>query len=459
MRFCSSESAIVDEESLRYVYSFTSNLSHQGLAAVQNDSKTDLFACYTRGDYAYTMGKISNLTSETAYPNLELNTPPSGLQDVSLSNQTGYTMSSKDSEHLINVQALYVDPSGALWVLDTGRPTITVDGNPVMAYATVGGPKLIRLSSNGSFERTYTFDGTVHYPDSYMNDVRFDLRKNITESGKGVAYIVDSSNEGRNAFIVLDLGTGKAHRRLENHPSVLNDYLNRPSYFGKPFYTITKGQSVWSNKEGELMYCPKQTKLLLVDVELRRRRLRFLRLTSLPLLSFLLPSDVLAFLLLRFLDKGFDGLALSPDREYAYYSPLTSQNLYRIPTSVLLDNSDPQKNEQAASNAVSNLFGKGSQTNGFDSDSNGIIYLAAPEVSAILAYDPSTLRTSTLVRDPRFFWIDSMVVADDGYIYFNSNQLPLQAQWNNGTEMRQKPGVMWRVKLPNGGKRITNTLM
>lgn len=85
--------------------------------------------------------------------------------------------------------------------------------------------------------------------------------------------------------------------------------------------------------------------------------------------------------------------------------------------------------------------------------------MAAPEGSEILTYNPSTLRTSTLVRDPRFFWIDSMVVADDGYIYFNSNQLPLQAQWNNGTEMRQKPGVMWRVKLPNGGKRITNTLM
>lgn len=350
-------------------------------------------------------------------------------------------MSSKDSSHLINVQALYVDPAGSLWVLDTGRPTIMVDRNPVMAYATVGGPKLIKLGSNGSFEQTFTFDGTVHYPDSYMNDVRFDLRHNITKSGKGVAYIVDSSNEGRNAFIVLDLGTGKAHRRLENHPTVLNNYLNRPSYYGKPFYTVTPGQSVWSNKEGEPLTSSVNSQFLAIQCS---------ALTIHPAPSF--QSEFRDF-------SGFDGLALSPDGEYAYYSPLTSQNLYRIPTSFLRDDSPEQAAEQAASNAVSNLFGKGSQTNGFDADTNGIIYMAAPEISAILMYDPQTLRTSTLARDPRFFWIDSMVVADDGYIYFNSNQLPLQGQWNNGTEMRQKPGVMWRVQLPNGGKRITDTLM
>lgn len=283
-------------------------------------------------------------------------------------------------------------------------------GAQTMAYATVGGPKLIRYNrDNATIARTYTFPGDTHYPDSYMNDVRFDLRSNITSSGQGVAYIVDSSNEGRNAFIVLDLGSGESWRRLEQHPSTLHVYNSRPSYAGKPFYTETKGQTELSNKE------------------------------------------------------GFDGLALSADGEHAYYAPLVSDYLYRVPTDVLRVGNGPdgtggQEAELRASQAVENLGQKGSQTNGFDSDSNSIIYLLAPEQNAVFMYDPSTSRVSTFVRDPRLFWVDSAVVADDGYLYGNVNQLPRQAMWNNGTEMRLKPGFIFRAKLPNGGTRITSSL-
>lgn len=44
----------------------------------------------------------------------------------------------------------------------------------------------------------------------YLNDVRFDLNASLTPSGQGVAYITDSSQEGRNALVICDLGTGKA---------------------------------------------------------------------------------------------------------------------------------------------------------------------------------------------------------------------------------------------------------
>lgn len=209
---------------------------------------------------------------------------------------------------------------------------------------------------------------------------------------------------------VFSLYTPQSWRRLTQHPSTLHIYGSRASYLGQPFYEYTPGQSR------------------------------------------------------NFLLEGFDGLALSADGEYAYYAPLDSSTLYRVPTSYLLvDDSGvapaPQKAEADAAAHVEVLGGKGSQTNGFDTDSNGVIYMSAPEQNAVYMYDPADGVVRTFVRDPRFFWIDSMVVAGDGYLYGNVNQLPDQASWNNGTDYRTKPGFMFRVKLPNGGTRVTKTLM
>jgi sugar lactone lactonase YvrE len=200
-----------------------------------------------------------------------------------------------------------------------------------------------------------------------MNDLRFDLRPNVTSSGKGVVFIVDSFNEERPGFIMLDLGTGKSWRRLTQHPSTLRVYDNVGMYQNTVFYQKPpKGQ-----------------------------------LTHLP--------------------KGNDGATISADGEMMYYSPMTSDNLYSIPTKRLLDNSVPLA-EQAASNAVSDLGQRGGLANGFESDSNGLIYMAMPESNAINIYDPKTLQTTTFVRDPRILWPDSMTVAEDGYLYVNINQ-------------------------------------
>ena len=163
-----------------------------------------VFACYTRGAYAYTLGEILNQTAEQEYPSLALNTPPGGLYNVT----NGIQFGSNIPNTFISVQALYITPDDTLWVLDTGRPTINESQAPSMPYAAPGGPKLVAINlSNNSIARTYTLPPNVHYTDSYMNDLGFDMRANATASGGGIAYIVDSSNEGRTGFIMIDLGT------------------------------------------------------------------------------------------------------------------------------------------------------------------------------------------------------------------------------------------------------------
>lgn len=181
------------------------------------------FASYTRGTYAFTLGVATNKTAETPYPSAALNLPANQLNTFF----NGIPFGSANSTAFISVQALYITPENArrpetLWVVDTGRPTIEGANGPDMVYAQPGGPKIVGIAlSNDSIYATYTFPVCVHFPDSYMNDVRFDLRANVTASGQGVAYIVDSSDEGRNGFIVLDLGTGESWRRLTQHVSTL----------------------------------------------------------------------------------------------------------------------------------------------------------------------------------------------------------------------------------------------
>ena len=110
--------------------------------------------------------------------------------------------------------------------------------------------------------------------------------------------------------------------------------------------------------------------------------------------------------------------------------------------------------ELAAANNVSCLGQRGGNANGFEGDSNGLVYMLMPEHNAVYYYDPADLQTHTFIRDPRIMWPDSASVAEDGYFYVNINQLPFQPQWNDGVDLRVKPGAVLRAKLPRGGSKI-----
>ncbi|KAF2245571.1 hypothetical protein BU26DRAFT_578393 [Trematosphaeria pertusa] len=362
-----------------------------------------LFACYTRGNYSFTLGEAVNKTAEVPYPSAELNLPVSQLN----TSFNRIPFGSSNASGLISVQALYITPQTSsrpetLWVVDTGRPTVMdASGTPSTPYGQPGGPKIIGISlSNDSIYATYTFPPDVHYPDSYMNDIRFDLRSSVTPSGQGIAYIVDSSDEGRPGFIMLDLGTGESWRRLTQDPSVLRVANDVPSYQGRPFYQRTNGMPVGHLREGA------------------------------------------------------DGIQISPEGETIYYSPLTSDYLYSIPALNLRAKDDDPLAEQAAHNNISNLGQRGGNANGFEGDSNGLVYQLVPEHNAVFYYDPADLQTHAFVRDPRIIWPDSASVAMDGWFYVNVNQLPYQGAWNGGSEGRVFPGAVLRCRLPRGGRKI-----
>src|SRR3954471_22013244 len=132
------------------------------------------------------------------------------------------------ADTFVLVQSVVVDPRNRLWVLDTG--------SIAFAPAIPGGPKLIGidLATNRIF-RTVRFPADVVLKTTYLNDIRFDLR----HGEDGIAYITDSSGEGPNGIIIVDLGTGKSWRRLHDHPSTKAENSFVPVVNGQP---LMRGQ-------------------------------------------------------------------------------------------------------------------------------------------------------------------------------------------------------------------------
>lgn len=150
-----------------------------------------------------------------------------------------WSFENPSEEKFTCVQSVYIDDQNYLWILDPA--------NPVFQGVVESGGKLykIDLSSNSIIE-TFTYDTTVCYNNSYLNDVRIDTEKNI-------AYITDS---GIGSIIVTDLKTGISKRLLEGHNSVNAhlDYLQ----FGEnkiPLKVHSDGIALNNNRE-YLYYIP-----------------------------------------------------------------------------------------------------------------------------------------------------------------------------------------------------------
>ncbi|MBD3884611.1 gluconolaconase [Phormidium tenue FACHB-886] len=296
------------------------------------------------------------------YPNAEINRPNPN----------------NPAQSFVSVQSVVIDPQDRLWILDTGSINF--------APTQPGGPKLIGvdLRQNRIF-KTIEFPADVALPTTYLNDIRFDLRRGTG----GMAFITDSSDKGANGIIVVDLDSGRSWRRLNDHPSTKAVPNFLPSVEGMPIMTRQPGQP------------PQPLKL------------------------------------------GADGIAISADGERLFYCPLASRRLYSVSVAALVD--EQQADAQVASTVVDHGE-KGGGSDGLESDAQNRVYLTNYEQNAIQRRLPDGT-IDLLVQDPHILWPDTMSVAADGYLYFTANQLHRQARYHNGQDLRQKPYSLFRVQI------------
>ena len=81
------------------------------------------------------------------------------------------------------------------------------------------------------------------------------------------------------------------------------------------------------------------------------------------------------------------------------------------------------------------------------------------EQDAISRYNSLNKYVTEFVRDLRINWMDTMAIVEDGYLYFTVNQLnylfaTYPEQGLPAIDRRQRPFVLFRIKLPNGGTKI-----
>lgn len=286
---------------------------------------------------------------------------------------------------LVSVQSVVVDPVDRLWILDTG--------SPLFQPTKYGGPKLVcvDLKTNQVIKKIL-FPQSVALPTTYLNDIRFDLRI----GREGVAYITDSSQNGPNGIIVVDLASGESWRRLNDHPSTKSADLQSflPIVEGRAF--VVKQQQDENNGSVKVAA-----------------------------------------------NMGSDGVAISATGELLYYCPLASRKLFSVSTKGLIDRT---RDDQYVSQTVRDEGDKGGASDGLESDAEGRIYVTNYEHNSILRRNQDG-EWETIVHDPRLLWPDTLSLASNGYLYVTANQLHRQARFHNGQDMRRKPYMLFRIKV------------
>ncbi|SHF45203.1 L-dopachrome tautomerase-related protein [Dysgonomonas macrotermitis] len=114
-----------------------------------------------------------------------------------------------------------------------------------------------------------------------------------------------------------------------------------------------------------------------------------------------------------------DGIELSEDNQTLYFSALTANILYQIPTSVLRDT---MLVPEERCKEVSVLNNKNVPTDGMVLYNNSL-YMADLPNESLWAFDLKTKEGRSFDFGTTIRWADSFAVGADGYIYFTTSQI------------------------------------
>lgn len=266
---------------------------------------------------------------------------------------------------------LVVDDRNRLWLIDpathgVGRATLVA----------------FDLDSNEMVHR-YQFSREVAPVGSFLQDLQ------VSSDGRWI-YIADVGFwPMRPALVVYDSETGRAHRLLERHPSVMpQDYLIRTAI----------------------------------------RDMRFIG----GLVN---------------MKTGVDGIALSLDDQWLYYGAMNHETLYRVPTAALKDDSLDDAMVAGQIEAV----GRKPLNDGLSIDKQNGVYLTDVENQSVMYLSRAGV-LSTIIQSPQIRWADGLSYGPDGWLYLADSAIPHLILSTPGHIRAQAPYYVWRFKAPTGGR-------
>ncbi|MEO0834850.1 MAG: L-dopachrome tautomerase-related protein [Cyanobacteria bacterium J06642_3] len=138
---------------------------------------------------------------------------------------------------------------------------------------------------------------------------------------------------------------------------------------------------------------------------------------------------------------GVNGLVLDPQNEWLYYCPMHGTSMYRVKSA---DLANPALSPSELANRVERYSDK-PICDGISIDQDHNLYLGDLATNKLGIIKPD--RTyQTLETNKKLSWIDSFSFGNDGYLYFNCDQLHLSAPLNGGKDDSHAPYEIWRIK-------------
>ncbi|MEM8781525.1 MAG: L-dopachrome tautomerase-related protein [Planctomycetota bacterium] len=290
--------------------------------------------------------------TQRAYPNARWATAPHADKPEGISAIIGIEA---DAEH-------------TLWMLDNGNPAA---GFP---------PKLIAWQTDTEeLYKMWEIDAGVE--NSFMQDMAIDRERRM-------AYIADMAGArppypSRPAFVVLNLATGEAVRRLEGHPLLLAEPDADFNAGGQP---ILNPPPPGSDE----------------------------------------PIDPL---------PGLNPITIDPALEWVYFGAMRGTSVYRIKAEDLA--SFELTDEQLAGHIE--RVGPKPVSDGINVDTAGNVYITDLPANAIGVLTPEGEYRHLVKDDDLLIWPDGISYGPDGYYYTNVNQLHRHPGLNAGTDASDPP--------------------
>lgn len=141
------------------------------------------------------------------------------------------------NKEFVCVQSIITDDKNHLWILDPAK----LKGQDVAPT----GARLYEVDLNtDELCRVYVFSSSVALPQSYLNDVRIDTKRQM-------AYVTDS---GLGGIIVLDLKTGNSWRALSDIPEVKANLTGIDFVSTGRFTHVSQSDGIELSGDGRRLY-------------------------------------------------------------------------------------------------------------------------------------------------------------------------------------------------------------
>ncbi|MFT5698268.1 MAG: hypothetical protein ACI8ZB_001122 [Desulforhopalus sp.] len=241
-------------------------------------------------------------------------------------------------------------------------------------------------SVNNHLVKNIEIEKSAIVANSFLQDFALDTKRNKM-------YIADTTlgnlvGESKSAFVVVDLTTGKSRRVLEANPALMS-----------PEYKLVINGSVMGAKREDGSKEP--------------------------------------------LYLGINPITIDGDNEWVYFGTVNGSNIYRIPASVLADESATVEKQSASIE----FYSEKRPSDGMIMGPDGNIYVGDVEKNAVAISNKDEYRI--IAQDEKLLdWADGFSVdKKNGYLYVTQNQLHLHPALNEGEEGATKPYHIVRIKL------------